>query len=89
LRKKAPATERLDVRLDREHRRKLEEVARSRGLTVSEMVRRMIEQAYEHELRVERIRAAEELSGLGVEEVPDPATVGRQLEGAHEPPDLR
>lgn len=89
MRRKATATERLDVRLDREHRRKLEEAARSRGLTVSEMVRRMIEQAYEQELRTERRRAAEELSGLEVEEVPDPETLSRQLEGAHEPPGLR
>jgi hypothetical protein len=43
LRRKATATERLDVRLDREHRRKLEEVALSRGLTASETVLRIIE----------------------------------------------
>ena len=89
MRRKAAATERLDVRLDREHRRKLEEVARARGLTVSEMVRWMIEHAYEQKLGAERRKAAEELSGLEVEEVPDPATLGRQLEGAHEPSGLR
>jgi hypothetical protein len=87
--KKVAATDRLEVRLDREHRRKLEEIARSRELTVSETVRRIIEQTYEQELRARRRKAAEGLSRLEVEEVPDPDTLTRQLEGAHEPPDLR
>ena len=42
-RTKATATERLDVRLDREHRRKVEGAALSRGLTTSETVLRIIE----------------------------------------------
>jgi antitoxin component of RelBE/YafQ-DinJ toxin-antitoxin module len=79
---------RLEVRLDRDHRLKLEEIARSHGLTVSEMVRQMIERAYEQELRTKRIKAAEELSELEVEEVPDPAILTGQLEGTHESPRL-
>jgi hypothetical protein len=87
--KKTAGTDRLEVRLGREHRRKLEEIARSRKLTVSETVRRIIEQTYEQELRARRREAAEGLSRLEVEDVPDPDTLTGQLEAAHEPPDVR
>lgn len=80
--------ERLEVRLDREHRRRLEEVARYRGSNISEAVRRMIDLAYEQELTKERRRAVERLSGLEVEDVPDPDVLTKQLEDAHEPPRL-
>lgn len=79
---------RLEIRLDSEHRRKLEEVARSGELTVSEAVRRMIDRAYDEESRARRVVAAEEISRLDLEDVPDPETLSRQLEGAHESADL-
>ena len=81
-------TERLEVRLDRERRRKLSELARGRGVPVSEAVRQMIDEAYMETLRERRIRAARELARLAVEDVPDPATLSRQLEGTYEPADL-
>ena len=40
-------TNRLDVRLDAEHRRRLEEVAQERGMPISEVVRCLIDVAYE------------------------------------------
>jgi predicted transcriptional regulator len=79
------ATERLDVRLDQERRRKLQELAAQRGAPVSEVVRRLIDQAYEEALQVRRRRAARELGLLAIEDAPDAAMVSRQLEGAHEP----
>lgn len=79
------ATERLDVRLDQERRRKLQELAAEKGTPVSEVVRRLIDQAYEEALQVRRRRAARELGLLAIEDVPGPATLSRQLEGAHEP----
>ena len=81
-------TERLEVRLDRERRRKLLELAQGRGVPVSEAVRQMIDEAYMVALRERRIRAARELARLAVEDVPDPATLSRQLEGTYEPADL-
>ncbi len=81
-------TERLEVRLDRERRRKLSELAQDRGVPVSEAVRQMIDEAYKEALRERRIRAARELARLAVEDVPDPATLSRQLEGTYEPADL-
>ncbi len=79
------ATERLDVRLDQERRRKLQELAAEKGTPVSEVVRRLIDQAYEEALQVRRRRAARELGLLAIEDVPGPATLSRQLEGTHEP----
>lgn len=81
-------TERLEVRLDRERRRKLSELAAAHGAPVSEVVRQIIDQAYEEALQVRRLRAARELPGLAVEDVPDPETLSRQLEGTYEPTDI-
>ncbi len=82
------ATERLEVRLDRERRRKLSELATARGAPISAVVRGMIDQAYEEALRASRVRAAQELARLAVEDVPDPETLSRQLEGTYESADL-
>jgi hypothetical protein len=82
------AVERLDVRLDLERRRKLRELAAEHRIPVSETVRRLIDRAYEESLGVRRKRAARELAGLQIEDVPDPETVNRQLEAAHEPSGL-
>ena len=81
-------TERLEVRLDSEHRRKLSELAERKGAPVSKVVREMIERAYDEALSERRGRAARELGRLTVEDVPDPKTLSGQLEGAHEPTDV-
>lgn len=81
--------ERLDVRLDQERRRKLQELAAEQGAPVSEMVRRLIDKAYEDTLDARRKRAAQELGQLELEDVPDPATLCRQLEATYESGDLR
>ena len=81
--------ERLDVRLDQERRRKLRELAAEQGAAVSEMVRRLIDRAYEDTMGARRKRAAQELGQLELEDVPDPATLCRQLEAAYESGDLR
>ena len=52
---------------------------------VSEAVRRLIDEAYEEALTARRKRAVEEIAKLEIEDVPDPETVSRQLEAAHEP----
>ena len=77
--------ERLDVRLDQDRRRKLRELAAEQGAPVSEMVRCLIDRAYEDTLVARRKRAAEELGRLEIEDVPDPDALHRQLEVAHEP----
>ena len=82
------ATERLDVRLDHERRRKLREVAADQDAPVSETIRRLIDRAYEDILGARRRRAAHELGQIEIEDVPDPARLSRQLEDAYGPGDV-
>lgn len=76
---------RLDVRLDEERRRRLEELVQERGEPISNVVRCLIDDAYEDIMRERRIQAVERLARLDVEDPPDPATLSRQLEAAHDP----
>ena len=79
---------RLDVRLDAERRRRLEELVDQSGEPISDVVRRLIDDAYESILRARRKQAVERLTSLEVEDPPDPATLSRELEAAHEPTGL-
>ena len=76
---------RLDVRLDARRRRRLEELAGERGVSISEVVRRLIDDAYGDLVRARRNQAIEQLIGMNVEDPPDPDTLSRELEAAHEP----
>ena len=76
---------RLDVRLDAERRRRLEELVEERGVPISEVVRCLIDDAYEDVQRTHRREAIERLIGLNVEVPPDPDTLSRELEAAHDP----
>ena len=76
---------RLDVRLDSERRRRLEELVEERGVPISDVVRCLIDDAYEDIVRVRRKQAVERLIELNVEDPPDPDTLSRELEAAHEP----
>lgn len=76
-------TERVEFRLDDDTRRKLREVASSRDASVSEVVRELIERSYEAELVKSRIRAADELGHLELEDVPEMETLRHQLGEAH------
>ena len=80
---------RLHVRLDAERRRRLEELVEERGLPISEVVGRLIDDAYEGILRERRKQAVERLTKLEVEDPPAAATLARELEAAHEPTGLR
>ena len=80
-------TERLEVRIDSELRRKLDELAKARGRPVSAVVRDAIDQAYETDLREKRLAAVERLRQLNVEDVPDMETLRRQLDETHEIPE--
>ncbi len=76
---------RLDVRLDAERRRRLEELVEERGEPISEIVRGLIDEAYEAVAQKRRRQAVERLIRLEVEDPPDPETLSRELEAAHEP----
>lgn len=81
-------TERLEVRLDEAHRRKLAELARDRGVPMSVAVRSMIDEAYERALRERRRCAARSIGAMAVEDVPEPDVLARQLEEGYEPTGL-
>ena len=76
---------RLDVRLDAERRRRLEEIAEESGAPISEVVRRLIDDAYERVALERRRKAVERLIRLEVEDPPDADALSRELEAAHEP----
>ena len=82
------AKDRLDVRLDREHRERLDAIAASRHMPISAVIRGMIDETYEAVDRADRLRTVRELAGLNVEDVPDPETLSRQLGSAYAAPDI-
>ena len=79
---------RLDVRLDDERRRRLEEIVQERGEPISGVVRCLIDDAYENIMRGRRKQAVDRLTRLEVEDPPDAATLSRQLEAAYDPSGL-
>ena len=81
-------TDRLEVRLDPDHRRKLSELAAARRAPVSELVREMIDRAYEADLRERRLRAVRELAAMEIEDVPDPDELSRQLARKYDDADI-
>jgi predicted transcriptional regulator len=80
--------ERLEVRLDKELRRQLEELAGQDQTSFSETVRHLIAKAYEERLRERRIAAARRLSKLQVGEALEPEELCRLLDEAHSSGDL-
>lgn len=82
---KGHMTNRLGVRLNDEHRRRLDALAQEEGVAISEVVRNMIDAAYEDMLRTRRQQAVERLIGLNLEDPPDPDTISRELEATHTP----
>lgn len=81
-------TQRLEVRLDEEHYRRLRELAAGDQAQLSQTVRRLIDEAYAQTLTARRKRAVLELVSLEIEDVPDPEVLSRQLEEAHDPAPL-
>ncbi|MCY3505273.1 MAG: ribbon-helix-helix protein, CopG family [Chloroflexi bacterium] len=76
---------RLEVRLDDERKQRLEELGEAEGVPISEVVRRLIDDAWEEVMRARRIAAVERMAQLEIEDVPDPDTLSRELEKTYEP----
>ena len=79
---------RLNVRLDLEHRRKLEVLIEEKGEPISQVVRCLIDDAYEEVMLERRIRAVERIGSLEVEDVPDPEQLSRELEATYDRPGI-
>ena len=67
----------------------MEELAAAHGAPISEVVRCLIDGAYEDIQRTRRKQAIERLIGLKVEVPQDPDVLSQELEAAHEPGGLR
>ncbi len=73
-------SQRLEVRLDEERRRRLEAILAARGAPMAAVIREMIDRTYEEVCREERRKAALELAALTLEDVPAPEVLSRQLD---------
>ena len=76
---------RLEVRLDPERRSRLEELAREKGAPISEVVRGLIDDAYEEIDRARRRRAVERMASMSLPVPEDPQELCRILNEAHNP----
>lgn len=72
-------TERVEVRLDAERRRRLQRLADDAAVSVSEAVRALIDRAYAEHDRAERLAAAQRIVARQVEEVPEPEQLAAEL----------
>jgi predicted transcriptional regulator len=79
------ASDRYEIRLDSEHRRKLKELAAVRDAPAADVVREIIDEAYEGVLRERRMAAVRRLAAMEIGPVPEPDELSRLLERTHEP----
>lgn len=73
------ASERYEIRLDSEHKKRLRELSAAYGVAGSQVVKDLIDKAFQDSRRAARMRAAEELAAMNGEDVPDMETLKRQL----------
>lgn len=78
-------TERIEVRLAPEQKRRLAELAEQDQVTISEAIRDMIDERFEARARERRAAALHRLVSREIDNVPDPAELSRQLSQAYRP----
>ncbi|HUF54487.1 MAG TPA: ribbon-helix-helix protein, CopG family [Dehalococcoidia bacterium] len=71
--------ERLEVRLDDEHIKKIGELKAAYHSSVSEAVRRAIDEAYEKVMLQKRLEAVKRMAETDLGEMPDPEELRRQI----------
>lgn len=72
-------TERLAVRIESQQKKKLAEMAEREGRSVSDVVRRLIDEALESDRREYLLGLIDEMGKLNIEDVPEPEELSRQL----------
>src|SRR3990172_9466742 len=80
-------SKRLEIRLDPERRCKLQELSEEQQIAASELVRRLIDQAYEQRERARRLAIVDRLREANLEDAPDPDELSRQLAKTYDNPD--
>lgn len=79
---------RFEVRLDDELREQLSQLATSRGMSASAVIRTLIQNAHRDAVSRRRLQAVEELAAMSLAVPEDPMQLREVLESAHEPPVL-
>lgn len=80
--------ERIEIRLDEEHQRKIAELKAAYGTSASEILRRGIDAMYEETAKERRTAALERMLAIQLDDdVPDPEELSRQLDTAYDIPD--
>jgi hypothetical protein len=72
--------DRIEVRLDEEHVKKLAELKAAYGTSASEAVRRAIDEAWWEQGRNRRLEAVRRMAEANIEDMPDPDELKRQNE---------
>ena len=75
---------RLEVRLDEERRQHLEEMAQGQDTSMAEVVRRMIDDAWEAFMVERRLQLVREIASFEMEVPDDPQDLFRELESRFE-----
>jgi predicted transcriptional regulator len=79
-------TQRYEIRLDSERRKKLEHLVSEHRASTAEVMRRALDSLYEDWLQKRRAEAARRLIAMELpDDVPDPEELSRQLDEAHDP----
>ncbi len=79
-------TERIEIRLDSKRRERLRRIAEDRQTSASSAIRSLIDADFERLQTEKRRKALEAFGRLAIEDVADPETLKRQLEGAYDLP---
>lgn len=78
--------DRVEIRLDAVRRRQLDELAENRHVSISELVRTLLDREYQEWLGAQRLKAAQAISALSTEDVPEPDLLEHQLGQVYESP---
>jgi hypothetical protein len=76
----------LEVRLDPDRREKLARLADARDSTVADLVRSLIDQAFERAEAERREVAVDRLTTLEIEDMPDPDELAKQMNARFDGP---
>jgi hypothetical protein len=79
-------TGRIDIRIDEDRKRKLEEIMIRRGLSRSSAIRQAIDHLYEEDLSAGRRAAVEAIAKMEIEDLPEPEELSRQLASTYDSP---
>ncbi len=75
---------RVEVRLDDEQRQRLDDIAEEQDATISEVVRRLIDDAWEAVMRERRRQLVREIAAMEMDVPDDPQDLFRELESRYE-----